>query len=52
MKQGVLYPGWSFLILPMISRALTSEGEIPVLAEKKKPLSPGRLQEIIKEDLS
>lgn len=39
-------------ILPMISRALASEGEIPALAEKKKPLSPSRLQEIIKEDLS
>lgn len=38
-------------ILPMISRALSSEGEIPVLADKK-PLSPSRLEEIVKEDLS
>ena len=56
-RGGGARPGFYMIeseskILPMISRALTSEGEIPVLAEKKRPLSPGRLQEIIKEDLS
>ena len=56
-RGGGARPGFYMIeseskMLPMISRALCSEGEIPVLAEKKKPLSPGRLQEIIKEDLS
>ncbi|MBP7070598.1 MAG: methanogenesis marker 6 protein [Methanothrix sp.] len=56
-RGGGARPGFYMIeseskILPMISRALASEGEIPPLAEKKKPLSPSRLQEIIKEDLS
>ena len=39
-------------MLPMISRALAWEGDIPTVPEKKRPLPIGRLEEIIKEDLS
>ena len=37
-------------MLPMISRALASEGkEAETIPEKKKPLSIKRLEEIVKE---
>ncbi len=39
-------------MLPMISRALASKEEAPAIPEKKKPLRPKRLEEIVKEDLS
>ena len=47
-RGGGARPGFYMIeseskILPMISRALSSEGEIPVLADKKKPLSPASL---------
>jgi hypothetical protein len=40
-------------MLPMISRALASEGEpFPETLQKKRPLDFKRLEEILKEDLS
>jgi len=36
-------------MLPMISRALAQEGDVPVIPEKKKPLPLKRLEEILKE---
>jgi hypothetical protein len=39
-------------MLPMISRALAWEGEIPAIPEKKKPLPIKRLEEIVKNGLS
>ncbi len=40
-------------MLPMISRALASEGDAaPVTLQKKRPLDFKRLEEILKEDLS
>ncbi len=56
-RGGGARPGFYMIesetkILPMISRALASEGDIPAAPEKKKPLPIGRLEEIAKEDLS
>ncbi|MDD1761512.1 MAG: methanogenesis marker 6 protein [Methanothrix sp.] len=56
-RGGGARPGFYMIeseskILPMISRALAWEGDIPVVPEKKRPLPIGRLEEIIKEDLS
>jgi putative methanogenesis marker protein 6 len=56
-RGGGARPGFYMIesetkILPMISRALASEGDIPDAPEKKKPLPIGRLEEIAKEGLS
>jgi len=58
IRGGGPRPGFYMLeseskMLPMISRALASEGKLPVAEEsqKKKPLSPKRLEEIVKEEL-
>ena len=56
-RGGGARPGFYMIeseskILPMISRALAWEGDIPAVPEKKRPLPIGRLEEIIKEDLS
>lgn len=58
-RGGGARPGFYMIeseskILPMISRALAAEGEgdVPSLPEKKRPLPPGRLEEIVKEGLS
>jgi len=56
-RGGGARPGFYMIeseskMLPMISRALASSGEVLPIPEKKKPLLPSRLEEIIKEDLS
>ena len=56
-RGGGARPGFYMIeseskMLPMISRALASEGEVSATPEKKKPLAIKRLEEIIKEDLS
>lgn len=56
-RGGGARPGFYMIeseskILPMISRALAWEGDVPALPEKKKPLPIGRLEEIAKEGLS
>jgi len=58
-RGGGARPGFYMIeseskILPMISRALAAEGEgiVPSLPEKKRPLPPARLEEIVKEGLS
>jgi putative methanogenesis marker protein 6 len=56
-RGGGARPGFYMIeseckILPMISRALAAEGDVPSLPEKKRPLPPGRLDEIVKEGLS
>jgi putative methanogenesis marker protein 6 len=56
-RGGGARPGFYMIeseskILPMISRALSHEGDIPDVPEKKKPLPIGRLEEIIKESQS
>jgi len=56
-RGGGARPGFYMIeseskILPMISRALASEGEVLAAAEKKRPLPIGRLEEIAKEGLS
>jgi len=56
-RSGGARPGFYMIeseskILPMISRALASEGEVLAAAEKKRPLPIGRLEEIAKEGLS
>src|SRR5512136_579331 len=52
-RGGGARPGFYMIeseskMLPMISRALASEGEVPAIPEKKKPLAIKRLEEIIK----
>jgi putative methanogenesis marker protein 6 len=54
-RGGGARPGFYMIeseskILPMISRALAWEGDIPAIPEKKRPLPLGRLEEIAKED--
>jgi putative methanogenesis marker protein 6 len=56
-RGGGARPGFYMIeseskMLPMISRALASKEEAPYIPEKKKPLKPKRLEEIVKEDLS
>ena len=56
-RGGGARPGFYMIeseskMLPMISRALASREEAPPTLEKKKPLKPKRLEEIVKEDLS
>lgn len=56
-RGGGARPGFYMIeseskMLPMISRALASSGEVFPIPEKKKPLLPSRLEEIVKEDLS
>ncbi|MFB3765982.1 MAG: methanogenesis marker 6 protein [Methanotrichaceae archaeon] len=58
IRGGGPRPGFYMLeseskMLPMISRALVSEGTVPVAVEAKvkKPLPPKRLEEIVKEEL-
>jgi putative methanogenesis marker protein 6 len=56
-RGGGARPGFYMIeseskILPMISRALAWEGDIPAVPEKKRPLPIGRLEEIAKEGLS
>jgi len=56
-RGGGARPGFYMIeseskILPMISRALASEGEVLAATEKKRPLPIGRLEEIAKEGLS
>jgi putative methanogenesis marker protein 6 len=56
-RGGGARPGFYMIeseskMLPMISRALATEGEVSEIPEKKKPLAINRLEEIIKEDLS
>jgi putative methanogenesis marker protein 6 len=56
-RGGGARPGFYMIeseskMLPMISRALASEGEVPAIPEKKKPLAIKRLEEIIKNGLS
>ncbi len=53
-RGGGARPGFYMIeseskMLPMISRALAQEGDIPVIPEKKKPLPLKRLEEILKE---
>jgi len=53
-RGGGARPGFYMIeseskILPMISRALSYEGDIPDVPEKKRPLPIGRLEEILKE---
>ncbi len=58
VRGGGARPGFYMLeseskMLPMISRALASEGQVPEgeILKKKKPLEPKRLEEIVKEEL-
>jgi putative methanogenesis marker protein 6 len=56
-RGGGARPGFYMIeseskMLPMISRALASEGEVPVIPEKKKPLPIKRLEEIVRNGLS
>lgn len=56
-RGGGARPGFYMIeseskILPMISRALAGDGDIPALPEKKRPLRIERLEEITKEGLS
>jgi len=56
-RGGGARPGFYMIeseskILPMISRALAWEGDVPAIPEKKRPLPIGRLEEIVKEGLS
>ncbi len=58
IRGGGARPGFYMLesesqMLPMISRALASEGKAPEgeAPKKKKPLEPRRLEEIVKEEL-
>lgn len=56
-RGGGARPGFYMIeaeskMLPMITRAMASEGEVLAIAEKKKPLAIKRLEEIIHEDLS
>ncbi len=58
IRGGGPRPGFYMLeseskMLPMISKALASEGKVPMAeeAQKKKPLPPKRLEEIVKEEL-
>jgi len=56
-RGGGARPGFYMIeseskMLPMISRALAQEGDVPVIPEKKKPLPLKRLEEIAKEGLS
>jgi len=53
-RGGGARPGFYMIeseskMLPMISRALAQEGDVPVIPEKKKPLPLKRLEEILKE---
>ncbi len=53
-RGGGARPGFYMIeseskMLPMISRALAQEGDIPAIPEKKKPLPLKRLEEILKE---
>lgn len=56
-RGGGARPGFYMIeseskMLPMISRALAAaEGEVPAVPEKKKPLMPKKLEDIIKEGL-
>jgi putative methanogenesis marker protein 6 len=55
-RGGGARPGFYMIeseskMLPMISRALAAEGEVPAVPEKKKPLTPNKLEDIIKEGL-
>jgi putative methanogenesis marker protein 6 len=56
-RGGGARPGFYMIeaeskMLPMISRALAPEGEVPQIPEKKKPLAIKRLEEIIQNGLS
>ncbi len=58
IRGGGPRPGFYMLeseskMLPMISKALASEGKVPMTgeAQRKKPLPPKRLEEIVKEEL-
>ncbi len=56
-RGGGARPGFYMIeaeskMLPMITRAMASEGEVLAIPEKKKPLAVKRLEEIIQEDLS
>jgi len=56
-RGGGARPGFYMIeseskMLPMISKALSYEGEVPAIPEKKKPLAIKRLEEIIKNGLS
>jgi putative methanogenesis marker protein 6 len=56
-RGGGARPGFYMIeaeskMLPMISRALASSAEAPMIPEKKKPLHIQRLEEIINEGLS
>jgi len=53
-RGGGARPGFYMIeseskMLPMISRALAQECDVPVIPEKKKPLPLKRLEEILKE---
>jgi putative methanogenesis marker protein 6 len=55
-RGGGARPGFYMIeseskMLPMISRALAWEGDIPAIPEKKKPLPIKRLEEIAKNGL-
>jgi putative methanogenesis marker protein 6 len=55
-RGGGARPGFYMIeseakMLPMISRALAEVGEVPAVPEKKKPLMPNKLEDIIKEGL-
>ena len=55
-RGGGARPGFYMIeseskMLPMISRALASEGIVPVIPKKKKPLPIKRLEEIAKNGL-
>jgi len=56
-RGGGARPGFYMIeseskMLPLISRALAFQGDIPDIPEKKKPLPIKRLEEILKESLS
>lgn len=56
-RGGGARPGFYMIeseskMLPMISRALASESDVPDIPEKKKPLAIKRLEEIVKNGLS
>jgi putative methanogenesis marker protein 6 len=56
-RGGGARPGFYMIeaeskMLPMVSRALASVGEAPLIPEKKKPIHIDRLEEIVKEGLS
>jgi len=56
-RGGGARPGFYMIeseskMLPMISRALAWDGEVPAIPEKKKPLPMKRLDEIMKEGKS